>query len=243
VTTVAICADGDPRSATTVLALGDSHAATWQPAWAALAGQRGWRFLNVTKSGCTPWDVPVTNSNVGGRYVACETWRRNAVATAARERPAVVILHGTMPWEEMLDARGRAVRPAARPAALAAGVAATIRALRGTGATVVAMLDTPAARSGGTAVQDCLATTADPARCDFPAAHDVPERAVVARAARAAGAVLVDPYPVICPGQTCAVVQDGVVVYRDTHHLTRTYVLHELPWVRSWLDPLVSSRP
>jgi hypothetical protein len=36
------------------------------------------------------------------------------------------------------------------------------------------------------------------------------------------------------------VVQDGVVVYRDDDHLTRTYVLGRLPWVRGWLDPLLA---
>jgi hypothetical protein len=113
--------------------------------------------------------------------------------------------------------------------------------LRQTGATVVTMLDTPAA-TGKVPVQRCLATADDPAECDFPSEIGAPERTVVRRAAKAAGAVVVDPYPVVCPGARCEVVQDGIVVYRDNHHLTKTYVLHRQAWVRSWLDPLLAAR-
>jgi hypothetical protein len=64
---------------------------------------------------------------------------------------------------------------------------------------------------------------------------------VVREAAEAAGAVVVDPYPVVCPGTNCEVVHDGrLVVYRDGGHLTKTYALHQRPWVQSWLDPLLS---
>jgi peptidoglycan/LPS O-acetylase OafA/YrhL len=234
------CVDGPAGAKTTVLALGDSHAATWQPAFQALAGREGWRFVNVTKSACPSWDVPIRDP-LGGSdaYEPCAQWRQNAFDLAAEEKPDVVILHSAVPWNTMLIRDGH---PTAWPAAsLRAAVRKTVTRLRETGATVVVMLDTPASNRE-TPVQQCLATADDPHRCDFPTQVGAPERAVVRRAATAAGAVVVDPYPVVCPEADCSVVQDGIVVYRDNHHLTKTYVLHEQAWVRSWLDPLVAAR-
>jgi peptidoglycan/LPS O-acetylase OafA/YrhL len=239
-TTPLVCADGPAGGTATVLALGDSHAATWQPAFATLARGEGWRFLNVTKSACPGWDVPTRDPSGGsGAYGPCAQWRQNAFDLAARERPDLVILHSAVPWKSMLTRGGK---PVASPAAsLRAAVAATVARLRQTGATVVVLLDTPAA-SGKVPVQKCLATADGAGRCDFPSQIGAPERTVVRQAAKAAGAVVVDPYPVVCPGARCEVVQDGIVVYRDNHHLTKTYVLHRQAWVRSWLDPLLAAR-
>jgi peptidoglycan/LPS O-acetylase OafA/YrhL len=238
VTEAVICVDGPAGAARTVLALGDSHAATWQPAWQALARSGGWRFVNLTKSACAPWDVPTREVGLP-RYVQCEQWREHAYARIERERPDVVVVHGSVPWSKMLDAGSRPV--ADRAGALRAAVTATVTAVRRSGATVVVMLDTPASRRAQP-VQHCLATAGDAAACDFPSAAGAEERAVVRGAATAAGAVIVDPYPVVCPESTCHVVQDGVVVYRDDDHLTRTYVLGRRDWVRSWLDPLLARR-
>jgi peptidoglycan/LPS O-acetylase OafA/YrhL len=236
VTEALTCVDGPAGAARTVLAMGDSHAATWQPAWQALARADGWRFVNLTKSACGPWDVPTREVGLG-RYVACERWRQHAYAWIVRARPDVVVLHGSVPWLKMLGADSRPVPD--RAAALRGAVRATVTAVRRSGATVVVMLDTPVSRRAQP-VQRCLATAADPAACDFPSAAGAADRAVLRAAATAAGAVVVDPYPVVCPGPVCRVVQDGVVVYRDDDHLTRTYVLGRLPWVRGWLDPLLA---
>jgi peptidoglycan/LPS O-acetylase OafA/YrhL len=233
------CADGPADAARTVLTVGDSHAATWQPAFQALAREDGWRFQSVTKSACSGWDVPVEEDSVGGRYTTCEQWRRNAFALIERERPDVVILHSAVPWRRMLDDAGH---PVADPAeALRSAVAASVAAVRRSGATVIVLQDTPAAH-GKVPVQTCLATAARPALCDFTSRADSPDRAVVRQAAERAGAVFVDPYPVVCPGRTCEVVQDRVVVYRDNHHLTKTYVLGHRSWVESWLAPVLAGR-
>jgi peptidoglycan/LPS O-acetylase OafA/YrhL len=230
---VKTCVDGDEDAPKTVFMIGDSHAATWQPPLKSLAETDHWRYLSATKGACTVWDVSADVAYAGGRYTECEQWRRNAFALAAAEKPAVVILHSSVPWGALLDARGR---PAAdRAATLRRGVTSSVTAARRSGATVIAMLDTPGA-TGPVPIQTCLATAAKPERCDFPSAIDGPTRAVVRKAAEAAGAIVVDPYPVVCPAATCPAVRDRLVVYRDGGHLTKTYALHLRPWVRSWLD-------
>jgi hypothetical protein len=43
------------------------------------------------------------------------------------------------------------------------------------------------------------------------------------RAAELSGAGVVDLIPEICPAMPCQVVHDGMIVYRDNHHLTATF--------------------
>jgi hypothetical protein len=236
-TVVKLCADGPAGARRTVLGLGDSHLANWQPANQALAREGRWRHLSGTKGRCSIWDVATDIPALGGRYRACDTWRHNAFALAGRLRPDVVIAHARFPWGYMLDSAGRPVRDDG--AALADAVTSTVRHLRRSGATVVVMLDTPAA-TGRKSVEQCLRTAATAGACRFPSLAGAAERSVARRAAERAGAVVVDPYLLLCPGRTCPVVRDHLVLYRDGGHLTRTYAVHERRWVRSWLYPLLS---
>jgi peptidoglycan/LPS O-acetylase OafA/YrhL len=232
------CVDGPTGGVPTVLTIGDSHAATWQPAFQAMARKDELRYISATKGRCAAWDVPVNIPALGGRYTTCETWRDDAVALAMRERPDVVLLHSSVPWSSMLDERGKRVTD--RRAALTRAVSSMVTKVRRSGATVVVMLDTPRA-VGKVPVQRCLATADDPAECNFPTDIRTPDRPVVRKAAAEAGAVVVDPYPVVCPAATCEVVRANTVVYRDGGHLTKTYVLQRVPWVRTWLDPLLAA--
>jgi hypothetical protein len=237
-TAVKLCADGPADARRTVLGLGDSHANNWQPAYQALARDGRWRYLSGTKGRCSIWDVATDIPALGGRYRACDTWRHHAFALAARTRPDVVVAHARFPWGYMLDSAGRPVRDDG--AALAAAVTSTVRHLRRSGGTVVVMLDSPTA-TGKDSVEHCLRTATTPAACGFPSLTGAVERTVARRAAERAGAVVVDPYPLLCPGRTCPVVRGHIVLYRDGGHLTRTYVLSERGWVRSWLYPLLAT--
>src|SRR3954452_23671293 len=53
------CVYGDPRSSTTVVLFGDSHALHFFPALRRVAERRDWRFVSLTKSGCPPAEVDV----------------------------------------------------------------------------------------------------------------------------------------------------------------------------------------
>jgi hypothetical protein len=72
---------------------------------------------------------------------------------------------------------------------------------------------------------DCLAddsvTRCDPAR---QLSVDDEYAAIEARAAEAGGAELLSINDVVCPGLTCPVVVDGIVAYRDSQHLTGSYM-------------------
>jgi SGNH domain-containing protein len=75
-------------------------------------------------------------------------------------------------------------------------------------------------------VPDCIAQHLDElSQCAFDRAPAVWDEAPEVTAARAIpGALVIDLTAWICPGDRCPVVIGGVVVYRDTDHLTLTYV-------------------
>lgn len=96
---------------------------------------------------------------------------------------------------------------------------------------VVLVRDTPWAAGD---VPDCLsAHLTTPSACAFPrdarshldATLAAAEKAAVAKSAADGPSIrTVDPTKLVCPHSTCSVVTpQGVIVYRDGHHLTRTF--------------------
>ncbi|MFI7006820.1 acyltransferase family protein [Streptomyces sp. NPDC050145] len=210
------CAYGDPAAATTVVLFGDSHAAQWFPALERLAHERHWRLVSLTKASCKIADVTIVNG--GGPYTACDTWRARALDRIARLRPRLVIASSSE--------SGDPVRPAAAGpvAQWTAGYARTYRALRATGARVVALQDTPWPASDAV---DCASIhPLDLGRCASTparAAKDPRKTAAVRAAARATGATLVDPRPWVCAPRVCPVLVADTLVYRDDGHLADAY--------------------
>jgi peptidoglycan/LPS O-acetylase OafA/YrhL len=91
-TKIPTCVYGDITGARTVLLLGGSHAASWQPALDKAALEMGWRLLYTTKSACRltfgPFGSPIPS--------ACEEWNKNAVKLIIRERPDLVVSTSTV---------------------------------------------------------------------------------------------------------------------------------------------------
>lgn len=125
------------------------------------------------------------------------------------------------------DLRGRP--DGSNPAAQARrGYQASWAPLIQRGATIVALRDTPAA---GTGVQGCLdrnpvATCRISVQRAFQAPDYLFRTAEVTR-----GAVAVDTAPMFCIRGQCPAVIGNALVYRDSQHVTRTYI-------RSLMSPL-----
>ncbi|MEQ9337803.1 MAG: acyltransferase family protein [Miltoncostaeaceae bacterium] len=233
------CVYGDPRGRATMVLFGDSFAMQYFPALNRIAKARNWRFVVLTKSGCTPADVAMYNSQFRRRYTECERWRRHTLVRIARERPSLVIvgnsdLHLTMQDGERLDRE-----PAAR--ALQAGLVRTLRTLRRTRAQVAVIRGNP--RSGKD-VRGCVSSSLrNLERCAFSKSRGYQHRQVNVRAARAVrGARLIDPSGVLCPGRLCPAVIGNVLVYRNSDHITATYIDTLTPWFAKRLPRRLPAR-
>ncbi|WP_217915208.1 acyltransferase family protein [Miltoncostaea marina] len=221
------CVYGDPLSRTTVVLFGDSHAMQAFPALEPIARRRGWRLVVLTKAGCTPAAAATWHARAKRRFTECERWRDHALRRVARERPALVVAGNLDTHVVVRDGRRLEAREGA--AALERGLAATLRRLRATGARVAVIGGVPHPPIDARAcVSRSLRSLRD---CSFPrrAAYDHP--AVNLRAARRAGARSVDLTPVLCPGSRCPAVIGNVLVYRNTTHVTATYMATVSRWL------------
>jgi peptidoglycan/LPS O-acetylase OafA/YrhL len=215
------CAFGDTSSSTTVVLLGDSHAAQWFPALARAATQRHWRLLSFTKSACTPADIAVWNSALNREYSECATWRSVVLQRIASEHPALVVVSMSRGYTLAID--GKAAPLADHRGAMQSALTRTLQSLAAISGSVALIAETPHQRLDPPV---CLsAHMSDASACATPLAKaiDVPFRDLETRAARAADVALVDATPWVCPSDPCPVVIGHILVYRDTHHMTETF--------------------
>ena len=230
------CVYGNPNAATTVMLLGDSHAAHWFPTFDRLATERDWRFVSLTKSACPVADLPVYNTNFKREYTECATWRQAVLARIADERPALVVISDSRGGQLLVD--GGRIASTKRPDVWAAGLERAIRAIDEVAEHVLVIGDTPNP-AGDPPV--CLSDHLDDAlACATPSADALApdwiatERDVTAET----GATFIDPSGWLCPTEPCPAVIGRVLVYRDGHHMTTPFARALAPYLEPLLPPL-----
>jgi peptidoglycan/LPS O-acetylase OafA/YrhL len=216
------CDVGDLSSSVHAVLVGDSHAGQWATALAEVAVQRKWRLTLVTKDGC-----PYTSVRVLTSWTAsCEAWNKNLAAYLAAQRPAVVI---TSQSEYVVSTRGPADTKAGAPATMADGLRNNYVTLIAAGTKVLVLRNTP---WPGIDIGDCVSGSSGQfKKCAVSRskALDHVGAAQVAAVEGLVGASLIDLNDAICPDNPCAPVIGGVLVYRDSHHITQTYGLSLVP--------------
>ena len=220
-TAIPDCVYGDAGSSTVVVLFGDSHAAEWFPALARLATERGWRFVSLTKSACTPAEMTIWNVDFKRRYDECDRWREAALGRIQAEQPDLVIVGSSHPYTTA--AAGGPGEPDGGQA-LQAGLAETLQRLRPLATHVALIGDTP---KFDTDPPDCLSQHLDHVlACAEPRDQTVDAAWLRAEAGLAAqaGATFVDPTDWACPTDPCPVVIGRYLVFRDQHHLATPFV-------------------
>jgi len=212
------CTYGRPGATTTVVLFGDSHALQWFPAFEKLANLHSWRLISLTRSSCSPAEVPVINSKLKRVYRECDSWRDSALARIRALRPQLVVVSSSTGYRGALA--GHPSDPDGLWATAWARLFATLRPAAGQ----LALLgDTPFLSRDPA---DCLAAAgALVSACAEPAStvlRDPLWRSIVSDAAQRAGVPVIDPVPWLC-GQRCPTVVGNLLVYRDTNHLTSAY--------------------
>jgi peptidoglycan/LPS O-acetylase OafA/YrhL len=232
------CVYGDPNGTFTIALIGDSHAAQWFPAFEALARTHGWRLVPYVKLSCPFIEMAVEHLVLKREYTECAAWREEVVKILARHPPDLVVIamshrgiFPTAPADVDLQREGEAIGQAI---------------LRLPGRALV-MIDTPRT---ATDIPGCLAMHPDDIRpcaisrtTAFTSFFGVRERV----AAEVSGAGIIDLTWRICPAMPCQVVHDGMIVYRDNHHLTATFSASLAPdldaALRPYIDEVLARRP
>ncbi|WP_299052719.1 acyltransferase family protein [uncultured Nocardioides sp.] len=212
------CTFGDVDGDVEVAMMGDSKMVQWFPALDRLGDIEGWRIRTLGKAGCVP-------SRTGKTDQKCDEYSNNVLDSFAE---------GDAPDRVIISVRG-AYKNSGR------GFAAAIDEMQEMGIDVVLLADNPGPPSGKRVYQ-CVDRSERYGGCGFDAqrGYDESGLGIMEDAAEETGAPLVDLNPFICPESRprCSPAIGGVLVYRQSSHLTQTYVYTMLPMLHRELARL-----
>jgi hypothetical protein len=234
------CEFGDLASPTTVVLLGDSHAAQWFPALERAASTQHWKLVSLTKSGCPAPDVTIYQRKLKRAYEECDTWRSAVLERlTGAGRPALVVAAGTRTDSVVDRGTGEVMATSASGAEWQAGWRRTLQRLSDAGVPVAVVRDTP---WPGKDMAVCVSQhESDPAACDVGIEALDEEKYDVGLASGYTGAAGVDLSSLICDAARCPATRGKYLVYRDTNHLTATFATALAPYLARSLVPLLES--
>ena len=203
------CSYGNIDSDTTVLVVGNSHAGHWTPAFAELAETYDWHLLTNIRSSCR---LPVAIAGPG----LCDQWA-DRTQTELQEvvDSAGVDLVVTMPnaFSEPGYSNGEVEQLYTE----------AFSAFGDLDVPAVVIHPTPHGKVIGIDCPSLLRS--DLGDCATPIDDAMTGTASIVAAARASNLDVVDMTSFLCNDATCPAVIDDVLVRRDRHHLTRTFVV------------------
>lgn len=210
---IARCASG-PTGSASVLIVGDSVATAWLPGLrAAFPGRR---ILQITKTDCPAWNVPV---RLDGRPdTACDQ-QHAWVATYLRANRHTVVILATGAYLAGDLSSGSTSTGAL--AEIQDGLQRTIVMAKSSGAKVYVLGSPPGAQPW----IECYRPAAAPRACWGPTmttTNDLARTASMA-AAQATGVTYVDVDPWFCADGHCPASVGSLPVYADGRHLTTQY--------------------
>jgi peptidoglycan/LPS O-acetylase OafA/YrhL len=224
------CEFGNTSSPVNLVLFGDSHAMQWFDPLRRIADSRAWRLTTFVKSGCP--SAQISPPDTAGFREACAIWQKEVIHQIVAMSgggysgkvvvilgSATVYLQGTRKPVSRLDVTLDAWREGNRR---------TFAAFASGGLHVLAIRDTPTPPFD---VPTCLARAVRNAwyaetRCDFDrkaAEHLSAFEVQKAAAAPLPNITFLDATNALCDKDVCPVIRKGMVVYRDSSHMTRGF--------------------
>jgi len=235
---VSVCAFGPTSQAKRTFALvGDSHAQMWRAGVAVVANGEHWRGLTVARTSC-PYSTAV-KSLVEPLRSQCVKWTKEVPKWFKRHPEvsvAIVTEHNG----------GTVVVPSGKSAFKAeiSGYQSAWRKLPPSVKHIIVIRDTPGAPGNTPAcIQSAIASHEEAGKkCALPrTTYLPPDPAAVAQSHMHDPRVqLVDVSPFMCSKRLCYPVVGGVLVLKDSSHLTRTFAETLGPYVKRRIDQLMS---
>ncbi|TDN90539.1 acyltransferase family protein [Microbacterium sp. BK668] len=199
-----VCESGVVEGSRTIVLVGGSHSLQWLDAVRSVAEETDARVVSMTKSGCVFGEVDAFDDV--SFHPSCAEWSTAALESIIADRPSLVVTIGS----RSIDGREQ-IPDAYR---------LYFDELADAGIPVLALRDNPWFPND---VPVCLDVFGE-SGCSIDrdavyrelAALDVPVEP---------GFTFLDTADDYCDDRTCRVVQDDVLMYRDSNHLTRTWTL------------------
>ena len=234
-----VCEFGDPNGKVTVALVGDSHAMHYAPAMETVALKQGWKLLVMVKVACTIGDYPTYSE---GKYRGdCETWRGRVLKWMAERKPDYIVtsagrigVYGGLPSEE------RQIK----------GYRDMLAKFIANGSQVIVIHDNPLMlyrlKGSWLDIPKCLTynglTNPICYKTRAVTLDSLPDL-LLNSAAGVAGVATMDLTQFFCAKDQCPPIIGNVVVYRDAHHLTETFVRTLTPYFEKELLRTMKTLP
>ncbi len=213
------CMAGPDDASHRVLIMGDSIALQWYSMVPEIFAAPQWKTLVLTKSSCPMIDKDMFYKKIGKTFEVCSRWRNRILADFERFRADVVIIGSASydddPYEtDWVDGSARVLEKVAAAAKVVLLVPGTPSLTFDGPGCLEKSLET----HGAIMRSDCVSKD----RMGYVnRISDYLRQA----ASRFANVHLLDLNSLVCPGADCyAYSEDGQVVFRDSQHLTDTFV-------------------
>jgi hypothetical protein len=208
------CSFGPDNAPHTAVIIGDSVALQWFPAAQKIFSTPDWRLVALTKSACPMVDAPIFYARIRRMYTECTQWRDAALRYVAQLHPDVVLLGSTYTYDFS-------------PEQWTTGTASVLKSLSSQAGRIYVLRATPrlpfdarvclAQRTQMRSLQAGERSCSSPARS---ARADAVYGWLSAAARGYPNVSLVDLTQTICPHDRCDAERNGIIIYRDTEHLT-----------------------
>jgi peptidoglycan/LPS O-acetylase OafA/YrhL len=210
------CTYGDSDAPRTIALAGGSHAEHWLPALDLLGRLHHFKVVTYLKMGCalSTEQVPLIMGN-NAPYPQCRQWVETTMAKLVTDRPDYVFTTSTRPW----NIRSGDVMPATY-----IGIWQT---LSDNNIPILAVRDTPWLVKDGQPFNpaDCLAKARNSEPCEVKRSDLLSDHnGTLDFVAQFPLLKPIDLSDAICRPDTCRAVEGNVLIYRDPHHLTPTYM-------------------
>ena len=226
------CELGDPNGAVTIALLGDSHAMSYGPALDIIAKRQKWKLLMMVKVACTIGDFPLWSAEFGYR-ADCDRFRDRFHKWMEERKPDYIISTG-----------GRSGVYGGQPSneKQIEGYRATINRFLAHGSRVIVMHDNPvmlnSVRGGWIEIPKCLMWNGEKSPHCWKSRYitlDGQTDNLITAAAGMPGVAAINLTDYMCTKDQCPPIIGNVVVYRDAHHLTETFVTTLVPYLEKEL--------
>jgi len=215
---VSPCVTGSPTASHTVVMFGDSVLAQWYPAIAQIyLKNQDWRLVVLTKSACPNAAVSYYYDRIKSRFEVCDLWRERSIDYIIDLRPDVLIM-GSRDYgfsSEQLISGMQAILDRLSP------VSKSIFVI---GPTPDLGFDGPACLSQAFAAPRWLQ---HPHRCETildTTRKPVALGALQESAQSYSNVNVVNLDDLVCPENVCRARNENVIIFRDTQHLTSSFV-------------------
>ncbi len=210
------CTFGDKEATRTIALAGGSHAEHWITALDQLGQLHHFKVVTYMKMGCplTTEDAPLVMGD-NRPYPGCRVWNNRVMPKLVGDRPDFVFTTSTRPWN---------IKPGDVMPSTYIGIWQT---LSDNNIPILAMRDTPWMVRNGQPYfpADCLASGGNAMSCGIKRSDVLSEHnQTLDFVAQFPLLKPLDMSDAVCRKDICRAVEGNVLLYRDAHHISTTYM-------------------